>query len=76
MRTNHYPINKSFDRLIITSKENEAAGRFGNWDSVEFDKKTGETKKVERPESRPVNSTNKDRVIVSDPDGEGCQVRD
>jgi len=74
MRTNGCPMDKSLDRLIITSKESESAGRFGNWDSVEFDKKTGETKKVERPKSRPVNSKNKDRIIVSDPDGEGCQL--
>jgi len=74
MRTNDRPMDKPLDRLIITLKENEAAGRFGNWDSVEFDKKTGETKKVERPKSRPVNSKNKDRIIVSDPDGEGCQL--
>ena len=65
-----FPINTS-DRVIITSKKSESAGRFGNWDNVEFDKTTGKSKKVSKPEGRPVNKRKKDAIIVSDPDGEG-----
>jgi hypothetical protein len=58
------------DRVILISKISEAS-RFANYDDVEFDKKTGKTKKIVRQDSRPVNVKRKDRIIVSDLDGEG-----
>ena len=59
------------DRQILLSKIPEG-NRFSGWDDVEFDKTTGKTKKVERQNSRPTNVKRKDRIIVSDPDGEGA----
>jgi len=59
------------DRQLLLSKIPEGSNRFSGWDDVEFDKTTGKTKKVERQNSRPTNVKRKDRIIVSDPDGEG-----
>ena len=61
------------DRQLLLSKIPEG-NRFSGWDDVEFDKATGKTKKVERKNSRPANVKRKDRIIVSDPDGEGTSL--
>lgn len=63
-----------YDRQILICKIPEGNNRFSGWDDVEFDKETGKTKKVERKNSRPTNVKRKDRIIVSDPDGEGAIV--
>ena len=63
----------SAQRKLITSNLPEGADRFGNWDNVEFDKTTGKTKRVERRERRPQRSNRKDRLVVTDPDGEGSR---
>lgn len=58
------------DRVMLISKISEGS-RFSDYDDVEFDKKTGKTKKIVRRDSRPTNIKRTDRIIVSDIDGEG-----
>ena len=73
MRKDVTPKEVYPDRQILLSKIPEG-NRFSGWDDVEFDKATGKTKKVERQNSRPTNVKRKDRIIVSDPDGEGASL--
>ena len=49
---------------MVTDPDGEGASRFGNWDRVDFDKKTGKMKR--RPKKKG------DEGIVMDEDGEAA----
>ena len=66
-----HPVHAG-ERHFLLRKIPEGADRFGNWDNVEYDKSTGRTKRVQRTPSRPQRTNRRDRLVVTDPDGEGA----